>query len=124
MYRRDRVACLALLTTAGVAWLALGYVLTTLDPVGNASVLLSGALLLGAALTLTIAPVLWLLGFARARRIAYRGAWWVALRRGLLVGLVASLLVLLAGQETFSLPLAAFIAAMALLVELTLSLRR
>ena len=124
MYRRDRLACLALFTAAGVAWLALGYVLTTLDPTGSASVLLSGALLLGAALVLTITPVLWLVGFGRANRIAYRGAWWLALRRGLLVGLVASLLVLLAGQEMFSLPLAAFVVAMALLVELTLSLRR
>lgn len=121
---RDRLANAGLLIAAGVAWALLAAVFLSMDPRGNAIVLLAGALLLGAAVAATVAPLLWLAGFARGRGIAYRGDWWRAARRGLLAGLVVTLFVLLRGQGLLSLPLAVFVIAMAIFVELTLRLRR
>lgn len=122
--RADRLANAALFGAAIVAWASVAYIFMTVDPRGNASALLSGALALGAAIALTIAPLLWLAGFVRTSRIAYRGDWWRAIRRAALVGFVVVLLVLLRGQGAFSFPLAIFVVAMAVLVEVTLSVRR
>jgi hypothetical protein len=120
----DRVASVGLFVLAALAWLGLAFVIVNLDPRSNAQALLYGALLLGLAVAATLAPLLWLAAFVRHRRIAYRGDWWRAARRAALAGLVAFLFVLLRGQDALSLPLALFIVAMAVLVELTLSLRR
>ncbi len=124
MYPRDRLANVALLLAAAACWAGLSYLLVTQDPTGNAGVLLAGALLLGAAVGLTLVPVLWLAGFARARRIAYRGDWARAARRGALVGLIVTILVVLRGQGLLSAPLGLFVLAMAVFVELSLSTRR
>ncbi len=125
MNRADRLANIALLVVAGLLWVAVAAAFLTLDPAGNAAVLLAGALLLGAAIALTAAPLLWLGGFVlRGRGIAYRGDWWRAARRALLVGLAVTLLVVLRGQGLLTTPLALFILGMAALVELTLWLRR
>jgi hypothetical protein len=86
--------------------------------------LLIGGLLLGAAIGLTLAPLLWVGNFARNRGIAYRGDWARATRRAGLVGLVVVLFVLLRAQDALSLPVAAFILTMAVMVEVSLSLRR
>ena len=83
---RDRLASLGLFFAAALTWMAVGYVVTTYDPRGQAWVLLAGGLLLGAAVALTLAPLLWLAVFVRHRRIAYRGDWWRAGRRAALVG--------------------------------------
>jgi hypothetical protein len=99
-------------------------VFTGLDPRQDPYNLLAGALLLGTAVALTLAPVLWLANFVRMRGIAYRGDWGRALRRAALVGLVIVLLVVLSAQDLLSLPIAVFVLAMAVLVEVTLSLRR
>jgi hypothetical protein len=122
--RSDRYTNLALFGLAAVAWAALAWVFVTQYPTQSAGALLSGALLLGAALALTVAPLLWLGSFVWARRIAYRGSWWRAGRRAALLGLVATMFVLMRGQGAFSVPLALFVVAMAVLIELTLSLRR
>lgn len=107
-----------------VSWGALAYVFTTLDPRDDTNVLLGGALLLGAAVGLTITPLLWLAGFVRNREIAYRGDWTLASRRAGLVALVVVLFVMLRAQDALSVPLGTFIVVMAVLVEVTLSLRR
>jgi hypothetical protein len=120
----DRLASVTLFAVAALAWLALGFVVLTVDPRSNAQALIYGALLLGLAAGATLAPLLWLVSFVRHRRIAYRGDWWRAGRRAALVGFVIVLFVLLRGQDALGLPLALFIVALALLVELTLSLRR
>jgi hypothetical protein len=123
--RADRLASLTLFALAASAWLAVAATLLLLDPVGNTGVLLAGGLLLGAAVALTVAPLLWLGGFVRhGRGIAYRGDWWRAARRALLIGLVVTLLVVLRGERLLTPPLALFIVAMAVLIELTLWLRR
>lgn len=123
MNRGDRVANLALFTSAATAWAALVFLFLSHYPTEGATALLAGALLLGAAVALTLAPLLWLASFVRANRIAFRGAWWRAARRAGLAGLVVALFVLMRGQGAFSVPLGLFIVAMAVLVELTLSLR-
>jgi hypothetical protein len=123
MNREDRLANIALLVAAALAWLAVAVVLVTFDP-SDPTVLLAGALLLGGAVALTLVPLLWLGAFALGPRIAYRGDWWRAARRGLVVGLVVTIFVVLRGQDALSLPLALFVLAMAVLVEVTLSLRR
>jgi len=84
----------------------------------------TGAVLLGVAVALTVAPVLWIAGFARTRRIAYRGDWLRAARRGGLCGLVVALMLLLRAQGALSVPMAVFVIAMPVLVEITLSVRR
>lgn len=124
MYRRDRVANIVLLLAAAGCWTALAYVVLTQDPTGSAVVLLAGALLLGAAVGFTLVPLLWLAGFARARRIAYRGDWARAVRRGALAGLIVAILVVLRGQGLLSAPLGLFVLAMAVFVELSLAVRR
>ena len=124
MNRDDRLANSGLLVAAAAAWLGVVIVLVGFDPTRDATVLLGGALLLGAAVTLTLVPLLWLAAFALGRRIAYRGDWWRAARRGLLAGLVVAIFVVLRGQAALSPPLAVFVIAMAVLAEATLSLRR
>lgn len=119
----DRLLNLSLFVGAAAAWLALAYVFLNLYPTESAGSLLAGALLLDAAIAATAAPLFWIGSFVRANRIAYRGSWWRAGRRAGLCGLVAALFVLMRGQDVFSLPLAIFIVAMAVLVELTLSMR-
>jgi len=64
------------------------------------------------------------MAFARRRRIAHRGDWIRAARRALIVGFVVVLLVVIRAFGAFSLPLAAFVVAMALFVELSLTFRR
>jgi hypothetical protein len=122
--RGDRFANIALLIAAGIAWVGVATVFTTLDPTSDAVVLLGGSLLLGAAIGLTLVPLLWLAGFAIGHRIAYRGDWWRAARRGLLVGLVVAVFVVLRGQDALSPALAVFVLAMTVMAEVTLSLRR
>ena len=125
MNRADRLANLTLFALAGAAWFAVGATLLLLDPAGNTGILLAGGILLGAAVALTLVPLLWLGGFVfHGRGIAYRGDWWRAARRALLVGLVVTLLVVLRGERLLTPPLALFIIAMAVLIELTLWLRR
>ncbi|MEP7360199.1 MAG: hypothetical protein ABI744_01335 [Chloroflexota bacterium] len=124
MNRADRMASLGLFALAVAAWVGVAVVLIDFDPRANASVLLVGALLIGTAVGLTLLPLLWLVGFAAQGRTAFPGDWWRALRRAALVGLIVALFVVLRGENALNLPLAMFVAAMALLVELTLSLRR
>lgn len=124
MNRADRLTNLGLFTLGLAAWAAVALIVVTLDPRANATALLAGALTLGVAVAGTLAPLLWLAGFALHGRIAYRGDWWRAARRAALVGLIVAIFVVLRGEQALNLPLALFVVAMAVLVELTLALRR
>lgn len=119
----DRLLNLGLFIGAAAAWSALAYLFLNFYPSESAASLLAGAILLGAAIACTVAPLFWIASFVRSNRIAYRGSWWRAGRRAALCGLVAALFVLMRGQDVFSIPLALFVLAMAVLVELTLSMR-
>jgi hypothetical protein len=107
-----------------LAWIGVAVVFTTVNPRSDSFVVVAGAALLGAAVALTVAPIIWIAGFARTRSIAYRGDWIRAVRRACLCGLVVTLLVILRAQGALSLPLALFVIAMPILVEVTLSARR
>ncbi|MEO8626308.1 MAG: hypothetical protein ABI452_06380 [Candidatus Limnocylindrales bacterium] len=124
MSRVDRLANLALFALAVAAWVGVAVVMLDFDPSANATVLLAGALLIGAAIGLLLLPLLWLVGFALQGRVAYGGDWSRAARRATLAGLIVALFVVLRGENALNLPLALFVAAMALLVELTMSLRQ
>ncbi len=124
VYAKDRLANIALLASAVVAWLAVDWLFTTHSPVGDSGVEMAGAVLLGAAVGLTAAPVYWVAVFLARRGIAHRGDWMRAGRRAVLTGLVVTLLVVLRALNAFSLPLAVFVVVMAGLVELSLAARR
>jgi hypothetical protein len=121
---RDRLTNLAIFGAAAVAWVLVGIVVTSRDPRVDPVAGLVGAGLMGLAVGLTTVPLFWLAVFARHRRIAYRGDWLRACRRGLWVGLIVALLVALRVQGAFSLPIAAFVIVLVAFLELTLSVER
>jgi hypothetical protein len=124
VYRRDRLANIALLGAAIAAWLLVYWLFTTHSPVGDSGVEMAGAVLLGTAVGLTSAPIYWVTSFLARRGIAHRGDWMRAGRRAVLTGSVVTLLVVLRALDAFSLPLAVFVVVMAGLVELSLTARR
>lgn len=124
MEARDRLANLAIFGAAAVTWALVGIVVTTRDPRVDPVAGLVGAGLMGLAVGLTTVPLFWLAVFARHRRIAYRGDWLRAGRRGLWVGLIVALLVALRVQDAFSVPIAAFVIVLVVFLELTLSVER
>ncbi|HTS14666.1 MAG TPA: hypothetical protein VMH24_03295 [Candidatus Sulfotelmatobacter sp.] len=123
MYARDRAFNLALFIAAVSAWIALVLLVTSVYP-DTLLVEGIGAALLGTAIGLTAAPLLWLAAFGIHRRIAYHGDWGRAARRGAWAGALAGLFVLLRELGAFSLPIALFVVAMALFVEVSLSVER
>lgn len=124
MRARDRLTGLSLLLLAIGAWASVAWLVVSVSPVGRPMVQLVGAVAVGTAAAATVWPLAWLIGFARQRGIAYRGDWSRAGRRAVLVGLTVAVLVMLRGQAVLSLPLAAFVIALAVLVEVAFSLRR
>jgi hypothetical protein len=121
---RDRLGNLVIFAAAAVAWVLVGIVVTTRDPRVDPVAGLVGAGLMGLAVGLTTVPLFWLAVFARHRRIAYRGDWTRAGRRGLWVGLIVAFLVALRVEGAFSLPIAAFVIVLVAFLELTLSVER
>ncbi len=124
MEARDRLANLGLFAAAAVAWVLVGLVVTTRDPRLDPAAGIVGAVLIGVALGLTTIPLFWLAVFGRHRRIAYRGDWMRAARRGGWVMVVAAVFVGLRLQGAFQLPIALFIVAMVIVAETTLSVER
>jgi hypothetical protein len=121
---RDRRISLALFAIAAAAWVAVGWVAASLDPRGDPGVGFVGATVLGLAAAFSAAPIAWLLVFARHRRIAYRGDWGRALRRGAWIGVLVAVFVLLRLNGIFQPQIALFLAAMALVAEVTLTTQR
>ena len=124
MLMRDRLTGLLLLVLAVASWGAVALLVLERSPVGQPLVQLAGAVAIGIAMGISAWPLFWLVGYARQRTIAYRGDWGRAGRRALIVGMTASVLVMLRGQSTLSVPLAAFVITLAVLVEAAFSLRR
>ena len=123
MYARDRLASLALFAAAAVAWGAVGAVVTTRYP-DSTEIRLAVAGLLGLALALTCVPLFWLGVFTRHHRIAHRGDWPRAARRGLLAGAVAAILIVLRVQGVLSLPIVVFVVVLVVFAEVSLTVRR
>ena len=124
MEHRDRIAAIALIALALACWIAVGIMLVRVSPVGQAGVQVAGAVLIGLACGVTAVPLAWLAVFGRHRRIAYRGDWIRAARRGAWVALVVALLVALRTQHAFSMPIALFVVVMVAFVEVSLSVQR
>lgn len=118
---RNRRRALVLLGLAGIAWVVVAVIALTLDPLLNLDAGFVGALALGLASGLTTAPLFWLVSFARHRRIAYRGDWFRALRRGAWVGLLVGLFVVMRLNGVFQPPIGLFLVALAIVAEVTLS---
>jgi hypothetical protein len=121
---RDRLANLAFFAVAALAWVLVAVVVTTRDPKVDTGAGYVGALLIGHALGLTVIPLFWLATFGRHRRIAYRGDWTRAIRRGGWVAVVAAVFVILRLQQVFQPPIALFILALVVVAEATLSVER
>ena len=124
MEPRDRLANLGLFAAAGVAWLLVGLIVTTRDPLLDPSAGYVGAVLMGIALGLTTAPLFWLTVFGRHRRIAYRGDWTRAIRRGSWVAIVAALFIVLRLHQVFHPAIGLFVLALVAVAEATLSVER
>jgi hypothetical protein len=124
MEARDRLANLGLFGAAASMWILVGLVVTTRDPKVDPGAGFVGAILIGLAVGLTAMPLFWLSVFARHRRIAYRGDWIRAIRRGAWVTVVVAVLVVLRLQGLFEPAIALFILAMVLVAEATLSVER
>ena len=121
MDTRDRRRSVLLFGLAAVAWAIVGVVLVTVDPLSSATAGFLGAGSLGAAAGLTAAPLFWLVSFARHNRIAYRGDWLRALRRGAWVGAVVAVFVIMRVNGVFEVPIGLFLIALALVAEITLT---
>jgi hypothetical protein len=124
MEPRDRLINIATLAAAAVAWVAVAVILTTQDPRTSGQAVFLGAIMSGAAFGLTAIPVLWLAIFSRHTRIAYRGDWLRAFRRGGWIAFVIALFVLLRVENAFSLPIGLFILVIVGVAEATLSVDR
>jgi len=115
-----RIAVL-LLALAGVAWVVVVVVGLTVDPLSSSSAAFLGAAALGVAIGLTAAPLFWLISFARHRRIAYRGDWLRAGRRGAWVGILVAIFVVMRANGILQPQIALFLVALALVAEVTLT---
>lgn len=124
MESRDRLVNLAIFAAAGIVWLLVGLIVTTRDPIADPIAGFIGAALIGLAVGLTATPVVWLVVFGRHRRIAYRGDWTRAARRGGWIGLIVAIFVVLRLQGALELPIALFILTLAAVAEATLSAER
>jgi hypothetical protein len=118
---RDRLVNLALLAAAIAIWVVVGVIVTTRDPRLDPGAGFAGAVFIGLATGLTSAPLFWLAVFARHRRIAYRGDWFRAVRRGGWVAIVIALFVGLRLQDALQLPIALFVVTMVTVAEAWLS---
>jgi hypothetical protein len=121
MTSRHRRIALALFAAALIAWIAVGLIAANLDPRADPNAGLLGAAALGLASGLTAAPILWLIGFTRQGRIAFRGDWLRALRRGAWVALLVGLFVVMRVNGIFQPQIGLFLLALALVAEVTLT---
>ncbi|HEX7491334.1 MAG TPA: hypothetical protein VF337_06490 [Candidatus Limnocylindrales bacterium] len=122
MGAKDRLINCFLIGAAIVAWLAVAQIVTSTYP--NTTSGLIGAGTIGLAFGITTIPLFWLVPFARHRRIALRGDWGRAIRRGAWVAAVITLFVALRLQAVLSLPIAVFVVVLVLMAEISLSMER
>ena len=124
MEARDRLANLGFLAAGGIVCILVALVFTTRDPTIDPGAGYLGAVLLGLALGLLSTSLFWLVVFGRHRRIAYRGDWPRAIRRGGWVFLVTAVFVILRLNRVFQPEIALFVLALVLVAEATLSVER
>ena len=118
---RNRRIALTLLGIAAIGWLVVAVIAVGVNPLADPGMGLVGALALGFAAAVTAGPIFWLVGYARQRRIAYRGDWQRAIRRGAWVGVLVAIFVVMRLNDIFQVPIALFLIALALVAEVTLT---
>jgi hypothetical protein len=116
--RRVAVTMLALAAAAWMMVIVIGY---SVDPLADPKAGFIGALALGIATGMTAAPLFWLISYARHRRIAYRGDWLRAGRRGAWVGILIAVFVIMRINGILQPQIALFLIALALVAEVTLT---
>ena len=121
MEPRDRRFSLILFGVAAAAWAVVAAVALLIDPLSNPTAGFAGAGALGGAIGLTTAPLFWLAAFARQGRIAYRGDWTRAIRRGSWVGILVAIFVVMRLNGIFQPQIGLFLIALALVAEVTLT---
>ncbi|HEX5015610.1 MAG TPA: hypothetical protein VFV72_15805 [Candidatus Limnocylindrales bacterium] len=124
MEARDRLTNIGLFVAGSVVFGLALLVAQTRDPVVDSSAGWIGAILLGLSFGLFGTMLFWLGVFARHRRIAYRGDWARAIRRGGWVFLVVTLFVILRLNKVWSWEIGLFILALVAVAEATLSVER
>jgi hypothetical protein len=120
MEAQRRLAIL-LLGLAGAAWLLVLVVGIAVDPLADPNSGFIGAIALGVATGVTASPLFWLISYARHRRIAYRGDWLRAGRRGAWVGILVAVFVVMRINGVLQPQIALFLIALALVAEITLT---
>ena len=121
MEARDRRLSLAVFAAAAAAWVGAGAVGLLVDPFSSPMAGFAGASALGLAIGVSVMPLFWLGAFARHRRIAYRGDWLRAIRRGAWVGVLVAAFVVMRLNGVFQPQIALFLVALALVAEITLT---
>jgi hypothetical protein len=121
MEARDRRLSLALFGAAALAWVVVGAIALLVDPFSSPTAGFAGAAALGLATGLNTMPLLWLAAFARNKRIAYRGDWLRAIRRGAWIGVLVTVFVVMRLNGIFQPQIALFFLALALVAEITLT---
>ena len=124
MEPRDRLANIGIFAIAAVMWALVGLVVTSRDPRVDPGAGFVGALLIGLAVGLTTIPLFWLAVFSRHRRLAFRGDWLRAIRRGSWVAVIVAVFVVLRLQGALQLPIALFVLTLVAVAEATLSAER
>lgn len=121
MEPRDRRLSLILFGVAAAAWAVVAAVALLVDPLSSPTAGFAGAGALGAAMGVTTAPLFWLAAFTRKGRIAYRGDWTRAIRRGAWVGILVAIFVVMRLNGIFQPQIGLFLIALALVAEVTLT---
>jgi hypothetical protein len=118
---RDRRFSLILFGAAAAAWVVVGGVALLVDPLASPTAGFIGAGALGTAMGVTTIPLVWLAAFTRNRRIAYRGDWTRAIRRGAWIGILVALFVVMRLNGIFQPQIGLFLIALAIAAEITLT---
>ena len=121
MEARDRRLSLVLFGAAGLAWVVVLLIALLVDPFSSPTAGFGGAAALGLAIGLNVMPLFWLAVFARHGRIAYRGDWLRAIRRGTWVGLLVAVFVVMRLNGIFQPQIGLFFLALAVVAEVTLT---
>jgi hypothetical protein len=117
----QRRLAILVLGLAGAAWLLVLVVGIAVDPLADPNSGFVGAIALGVATGVTASPLFWLISYARHRRIAYRGDWLRAGRRGAWVGILVAVFVVMRINGVLQPQIALFLIALALVAEITLT---
>ncbi len=114
----ERTITTILVAAAIAAWFVVAFVLAFISPENDAGAQLLGAVVFGAAVALTMWPLLW-------SAIRHRpGGLATSARRSFLAGSVVTILVILRAIDVVSSVVVLFVVVAAVVIELAVSLRR